>query len=191
MEPLMAEIKLFGGNFAPQSWLFCDGSLLPISQYTALFSLLGTTYGGDGMTTFALPDLRGRAALHSGNGQGPGLSAHPLGEEGGSEANTLNTNNLAPHIHNLAGTAQIMAKNANGDSVNPANGTVPGTVNDGQRDPIQHPFYSTGTPDTALSNQSIGGNTGIAGGNSPIPDMQPYLGMNYIICFEGIYPQRP
>ena len=95
MEPFIAQIMMFGGNFAPRGWAFCDGQLLPISQYSALFSLLGTTYGGDGRTTFGLPDLRGRVAIHPGNG--PGLSSIRLGEKGGTETNTLSTAQLPPH----------------------------------------------------------------------------------------------
>ncbi|RYY90659.1 MAG: phage tail protein [Chitinophagaceae bacterium] len=192
MEPLLAEIKIFAGNFAPKGWYFCDGTVLSIAQNTALFSLLGTTYGGDGVTTFKLPDLRGRVPIHVGNGQpGPGLSAHTLGEMGGTETNTLKGENVPAHMHTLAGTAQIMAKNANGDSINPGNGTVLGIVNDGQRDPIQHPMYATSAPDTALSNQSIGGTTGATGGGQPFNNMQPYLAINYIIAWQGVYPSRP
>ncbi|RYZ19963.1 MAG: phage tail protein [Chitinophagaceae bacterium] len=192
MEPFVAEIKIFAGNFAPQGWFFCDGSLLPIAQYSALFSLLGTTYGGNGQNTFALPDLRGRVPMHAGAGQpGPGLPAHSLGEMGGSQTNTLTAANLPAHVHNLAGTAQLMVKNANADAAAPAKSTVLGIVNDGQREAAQYPAYATGTPDTTLNDGSIGGTTGIAGSNVPVNNMQPYLALNYIIAWQGIYPSRP
>ncbi|RYZ19962.1 MAG: phage tail protein [Chitinophagaceae bacterium] len=192
MDPILAEIKLFAGNFAPQGWYFCDGTTLAISQNQALFSLLGTTYGGDGVSTFKLPDLRGRVPVHAGAGQaGPGLSPYQPGQVGGTENNSLNTTNMPAHVHPLAGTAQLMVKNANADSAAPAKNTVLGIVNDGQREAAQYPAYATGTPDTTLNDGSIGGTTGMAGGSQPFNNMQPYLALNYIIAYEGVYPSRP
>ncbi|GAB4091454.1 phage tail protein [Flaviaesturariibacter terrae] len=192
MEPILAEIKLFAGNFAPQGWYFCDGRTLSISQNSALFSLLGTTYGGDGTTTFNLPDLRGRVPVHANNGQpGPGLSPCQLGQVGGTENSTLTAGNLPVHNHTLAGTAQIMAAAGDAGATAPSKETVLGIANDGQRTPTQYPMYSSSTPDTALSSQSIGGSTGVSGGSQPFSIQQPYLGLNYIIAWQGVYPSRP
>lgn len=189
MEPILGEIKLFAGPFAPNGWFYCDGSILSIAQNTALFSLLGTTYGGNGTSTFALPDLRGRVPVHAGSGPGPGLQQVVLGQVGGTATNTLNTQNMPAHNHPLAGTAQLMAANTNGDSIAPTG--VLSIVNDGQRSPTQHQMYSTATPDTKLSTAGITGDTGISGSNMPVNNMQPFLGLNYIIAWQGIYPQRP
>src|SRR5690349_11535310 len=104
MDPFLGEIKLFCGNYAPIGWAFCDGSLLPISENDALYALIGTTYGGDGINTFALPDLRGRVAIHQ--GQGPGLSPYVMGETGGAETVTLTTNNLPQHTHRIIASTQ-------------------------------------------------------------------------------------
>ena len=122
MEPFIGQLMLFGGNFAPRGWAMCDGQLLPIAQYSALFSILGTTYGGDGRTTFALPDLRGRVPM--GFGHGPGLSAHGLGSKGGEENVTLTTSQIPSHSH------QAMGSNADGNAPSPAEGTwgVSGTT---------------------------------------------------------------
>src|SRR5678815_2822085 len=109
MDPFVAEIRIFPFNFAPKGWAFCDGRLLPISQNTALFSLLGTTYGGDGKSTFALPDLQGRAAMHP--GQGPGLSLHDLGETGGSDTVTLLESEIPVHSHQMAVSSQLGLEN--------------------------------------------------------------------------------
>lgn len=189
MDPFIAEIKMFAGTFAPQGWFFCDGSLLPIAQYSVLFSLLGNNFGGDGVTNFALPDLRGRVPVHAGSGAGPGLQQVMLGQVGGTTTNTLNVQNMPMHNHPLAGTAQLMAANVNGDSIAPTG--VLGIVNDGQRNPTQHQMYSTATPDTKLSTAGITGDTGIAGGGQPFNNLQPFLGMNYIIAWQGVYPSRP
>ncbi len=180
MEPFIGQIMMVGFNFAPRGWAMCAGQLLPISQNTALFSLLGTTYGGDGRTTFALPDLRGRCAL--GMGQGPGLQPYVQGQAGGQENVTLLQPQMPQHTHGLA------ANSSNGTESDPsgallANAQVPidrsTTVNGNT--------YLQGTPNTAMSPQAIG----LAGGNQPHENMQPYLAMNYIIALEGIFPSRP
>jgi len=173
-EPFLASIALFAGNFAPRGWAFCAGQILPIAQNTALFSLLGTTFGGNGQTTFALPDLRSRAPI--GTGQGPGLSNIDLGQVSGSESVTLTINNLPSHNH-------IVGCDATGSSsLNPSN-CVPGLSDDRN---ASVPVYSTAAPNGTM-NPAMIGNTG---GSQPIGIRNPYLGLNFIIALEGIYPSR-
>jgi microcystin-dependent protein len=169
-EPYIGQIMAFGGNFAPQGWALCDGSLLPISQYDALFSLIGTTYGGDGQTTFAVPDLRSRAALHQ--GQGPGLSSYSLGQSGGAEAVTLTENQLSPHSH------PAMGHSGAGDNAHPA-GAVWATSSTN--------LYTAG----AAANAAMDA-TSIApsGGSQPHDNMLPFLTLNFCIALEGIYPSQ-
>ncbi len=174
-EPFLAEIIMFGGNFAPRGWALCQGQILSIAQNTALFSLLGTTYGGNGQTTFALPDLRGRVPV--GQGQGPGLSPYTLGQAAGTESVTLTQSNLP--------AAPPITVNCNiGDDPAPSgrpNGRVPATLNAGTG-------YSS-TSDSTMSPGMITG--GLAGGQSlPVEIIQPYLCINYIIALEGIFPSR-
>jgi microcystin-dependent protein len=160
---------IFCGNFAPQNWAFCDGSLLPISEYDALFALIGTTYGGDGQSTFALPDLRGRVPV--GVGQGPGLPNNVvIGESGGSENVTLISNNLPAHNHNVS----IGVNTAIGDESSPATFLA---------------SHAAGYSEE--SNAALGGVTVTpAGGSQPLAIRNPYLGVNYIICLFGIFPSR-
>lgn len=187
MEPFLGQIMMVGFNFAPRGWMLCEGQLLPISQYTALFSLLGTTYGGDGRTTFGLPDLRGRAPI--GMGQGPGLSMHPQGAKSGSETTTLLVSNLPSHEHSVP-PAPVKASSQD------ATEQVPGTNNattlaapsaNGRASEA----YNSQQPDVTL-NTGQGGvlNSGITGGNIPFNNMQPYIAMNYIIATVGIFPSR-
>ena len=176
MDPTMASIMIFAGNFAPLSWAYCNGALLSIAENTALFSLLGTTYGGDGQTTFALPDLRGRIPV--GTGGGPGLSFVDLGEVSGSEAITLTLNNLPSHSHAMTAAVSV-SSGANDGSKNPA-------------ELLGSPTNAIYAPANAGSGQ-LGGvavNIGVAGGSQPFSILQPYLALNYIICTEGIYPSR-
>lgn len=168
-EPFLAEIKLFGGNFAPRGWAFCEGQLLPISQNSALFSLLGTFYGGDGRTTFALPDLRGRVPFHP--GRGPGLSSYQIGQRGGAETNTLSINQLPSHSH-----GNNMASAAEGDSNDPAGKLL--AKSDARA-------YTATGPAVASA-----GNTANSGGGQAIDNRQPYIAMNYIIALQGVYPSR-
>ncbi|HKP32318.1 MAG TPA: tail fiber protein [Chitinophagaceae bacterium] len=175
MEGTIGEIRLFAGNFAPRNWAFCAGQLMSISQNTALFSILGTTYGGNGQTTFALPDLRARTAV--GPGQGPGLSNITLGEVSGTETVTLLTTQMPAHNHTLSGV------NASGTTGNPTSSTL-ATTKDATDNTINS--YATATPAAVLHNQSIG----ISGNSQPVPIRNPYLGMNYIICLFGIFPSR-
>lgn len=182
MEGTMAEIRMFAGNFNPRFWLYCNGALLSIAQNTALFSLLGTTYGGNGQTTFAVPDLRGRVAVGAQFSQGPGLPAYQLGEMGGTNNVTLLSINLPAHNHQLTGniTPQAVTDGALGSD---ATGRYLGAGS----------FYATpASPGdlTGMAPINVSLPTSIAGSNSPVPIMQPYLGMNYIICSEGIYPSR-
>ncbi len=172
-DPFIAEIKMAGFNFAPRGYAFCDGSLLPISQNTALFSLLGTTYGGNGTTTFGLPNLIDRAALHK--GQGNGLSDYLLGESAGATAVTLNTNQLPGHTHSVGCvTTTASLPSPIGNLWAPASGRTPA------------PRYQSGAPNAAMSNAAVG-NTG---GSVPHQNMQPYLGINFIIALQGIFPSR-
>ena len=168
-EPFIGEIKLFAGNFAPRGWALCDGQLLPISSNSALFSILGTTYGGDGRTTFALPELRGRVPVHPGTG--PGLSNYRLGQKSGAETNTLTANNMPAHSHNIN-----QASAAEGDSNVPAGNLLARTD--------ARSYTSTG-PAVAT-----GGATDNAGGGQAVNNIQPYQAVNYIIALNGIYPSR-
>lgn len=184
MEPFIAEIKLFGGNFAPRGWAFCDGQLLPISQYSALFSLLGTIYGGDGRTTFALPDLRGRVPLSPGSG--PGLPTYREGEKGGTYDTILNSSNLPAHGHPVN---NIMASSANATNNQPVAGDALAAPGSGSGRNFQATLgYANATPDISLN--AGGANTGNTGNNTAFTNMQPYLAVHYIIALQGVYPSR-
>lgn len=169
-EPFIAQIVMFGGNFAPRGWAFCDGQLLSISSNSALFSILGTTYGGDGRTTFGLPDLRGRVAMHPGNG--PGLTSRRLGEKGGVEQVTLNINQIPSHTHGAK------AYSGQGNQQGPE-----GNVLAYDRRETQ---YSDQAPDVTMNAQAIAS----AGGSQPHTNIQPYLAINHIIAISGVYPSR-
>ncbi len=170
-EPFIGEVRIFAGNFAPRSWAFCDGQLLPIAQNTALFSLLGTTYGGDGQATFALPDLQGRAAMHP--GRGPGLTNRRLGERGGSESVSLNEGNLPSHNHNLQ----------SGDAI--ANTAEPNNAMFADL-PDDTPVYTASNPDSQMQSSTLGS----VGGGVAHDNMQPYAVLNFIIALQGLYPSR-
>jgi microcystin-dependent protein len=174
MEGYIAEIRLFGGNFAPRSWAFCQGQILSIAQNTALFSLLGTTYGGNGQTTFALPDLRGRVAV--GTGQGPGLPVVDLGEQAGAPTVTLIATEMPAHNHTMQVHNDITGMAATG-----AGNFVNSKTESGEA------VASSSNSPLATANPAT---IGITGGSQPHNNMQPYLGLNYIICLEGIYPSR-
>ncbi len=169
-EPFIAQITMFGGNFAPRGWALCDGQILPIAQNQALFSLLGTTYGGDGRSTFGLPDLRGRVALHPGNG--PGLTSRRLGEKGGGETVLLTTNNLPSHRHDALGT------NSAGDQEVPGGNAWAKKSRD--RD------YKAAAPDIAMHEYSIG----LTGASQAFNSMPPFLAVNHIIALVGVFPSR-
>ena len=174
-DPFIGQITLFAGNFPPRGWAFCQGQLLSIAQNTALFSILGTTYGGDGQSTFALPDLRGRVPIQQ--GQGPGLPSYVLGEQGGEPAHTLITPEMPAHAH----PAQASGISGAGNNGSPGGGTWASSSN---RDGI----YSNATPDAPMATGNIA--IGAAGGSQPHNNMQPYLGLNFIIALEGIFPSR-
>lgn len=178
MEGYIAEVRLFAGNFAPRGWALCNGQILSIAQNTALFSLLGTTFGGNGQTTFALPDLRGRMAISP--GQGPGLPSYQLGEQSGEPTHTLIITEMPAHNHTAQ--TQLRAKADGGTASNPG-GNYPAAST--ARDNIYDP-----STDTALNADAAQVTIGIAGGSQPHNNMPPYLGLNYIICLEGIYPSR-
>lgn len=184
MEPFfLGEIRAFGGNFAPRGWALCDGQLLPINQNDALFSILGTIYGGDGRTTFGLPDLRGRAALHA--GQGPGLSNRRQGERAGSEAVTLNSTELPGHNHPASVTIHCNNTVNAPDSIDPEGkylGDVPGTANN-------HLYADAPETGKYMAPQSL--NLPNTGNSQPHNNMQPYLAINYCIALQGMYPSRP
>jgi microcystin-dependent protein len=173
-EPYIGEIRMFAGNFAPKGWAFCNGQLLSIAQNSALFSILGTTYGGNGQTTFGLPNLQGRVPMHWGTGQG--LTPRTLGETSGSENVTLLNNQMPAHTHAIA------ANSGQGDTFSPE-----GAVNAAALDASQQPLniYSTAV-NTTMAAQSVTA----AGGSQPHDNMQPYQCVSFIIALEGIYPSR-
>jgi microcystin-dependent protein len=171
MDPLLASIILFAGNFAPRGWAFCNGQLLSIAQNTALFSLLGTQFGGNGQTNFALPDLRGRVPVHP--GQGPGLSDYVIGQSAGSETTTLLLSNMPAHNHSLNATSE------------PGSTSVPSGAYLANTGALDKEYNTTGTV-VAMNAAAIG----TAGGSQPFDNLQPYLAINFIIALQGIFPSR-
>lgn len=169
MDPFLGQIKMFAGNFAPRGYAFCDGQLLAVSQNDALFSLLGTTYGGDGRTTFGLPDLRGRLPVHAGTG--PGLTPRPLGQKSGAETVTVTEAQMLFHTH----TPQ--ATNIPGSGSDPA-GAVPAGATGGS-------YYTTAAPTLAMHADAVSTATG---GGQPHYNVMPFLCVNFIIALQGIYP---
>jgi microcystin-dependent protein len=174
-DPFLAEIRMFGGNFAPNGWALCNGQLISISQNTALFSLLGTTYGGDGRVTFGLPDLQGAAPMQQ--GQGPGLSSRSLGDTSGVPDVTLLTTEMPAHTH------QVNAVDASGDVTTPTNALWASAM----LGRIGTNIYSDATPSQMMNTMT----TAITGGSQPHNNMPPYLCVNFIIALQGIFPQRP
>ena len=173
MDPFVAEIRIFPFNFAPKGWAFCDGQILPLSQNTALFSLLGTTYGGDGKSHFALPNIQGNAVMHP--GQGPGLSLHDLGETGGSETVSLLESEIPSHNHTIMAQSQ------------PAQLPAPGSDRTFARSSggfaYKAPPYGSIVPFS-------GSMLAPAGGDQPHNNMQPYLTLNFCLAMQGVYPPR-
>ncbi|HFD12778.1 MAG TPA: phage tail protein [Crenotrichaceae bacterium] len=188
-EPFIAEIIMFGGNFAPRSWGFCSGQLLAISQNTALFSLLGTTYGGDGRTTFSLPDLRGRVPVHS--GQGPGLSSYRPGQRGGVENVTLSVLQMPAHTH--AATvdlkARLNAEKGPANSNNPAGNMIASHAGGNAFKPY-NPNIDKLMADQSITDNGTTVTNANAGGGQPHTNLQPYTVVNFIIALQGIFPSR-
>lgn len=172
MDPFVAEIRIFPFNFAPKGWAFCDGQLLPLSQNTALFSLLGTTYGGNGKSNFALPDMQGNVPMHP--GQGSGLSLHDLGETGGSQSVTLLESEIPAHVHALRGDRNVS------ESPDPTANTLGrgSSINAYQNNVSQNLVPMAGE---ALAP---------SGGDQPHNNMQPYLTFNFCIALQGVFPPR-
>lgn len=170
-EPFVGEIRMFAGNFAPRGWAFCDGQLLAVSQNDALFSLLSTIYGGDGRTTFGLPDLRGRVPIHAGSG--PGLTNRRLGSKAGTENETLAVSQLPSHTHELQGTT------TNGSQPNPGDHVLATNA-------VLEPYAANETLDATLASQTI---TNLGGSRSHT-NLQPFLCIHFIVALFGIYPSR-
>lgn len=171
MDCYIGEIRIFAGNYAPENWHLCDGTVLPINSNEALFSLLGTTYGGNGTTDFALPDLRGRAPVHV--GQGTGLSNYGLGQQAGAETVTLNPAQAPAHTHALSGSSAAANDTFDGEFTFGTSGT-------------SNAYAATGTTAQMASNM-----VSVAGGGQPHNNLQPFLVVNYIIALTGTYPNRP
>lgn len=178
-EPFIGEIKMFGGNFAPRGYAFCNGQLIAIQQNAALFSILGTTYGGDGRVTFGLPNLQGRAPMHWGNG--PGLTPRTLGELGGTESVTLLSANLPAHAHAVA----IPCSTSDGTVGNPQNQVlaVPNAPDAGSS-------VNGYTPNPTATDTLLPFSSGVAGGNIPVQTVTPFLCVSFIIALNGIFPSR-
>lgn len=175
MDPFVGEIRMLPFHFPPKGWAFCNGQLLPLSQNTALFSLLGTFYGGDGKSTFALPNLKGCAPMHTGIGQGSGLSQHSVGEMGGTETVTLLTSEMPIHTHSVMSVAGFFSANTNVVTDN-------AFAKSGQGNAYTPAANTVQMSDEALSP---------AGGDFPHNNMMPYLTVNMCIALQGVFPQRP
>ena len=177
MEGTIGEIRMFAATFSPRFWAYCNGQLLPIAQNTALFSILGTTYGGNGTTNFALPNMQSRVAVGTGNG--PGLSNYVLGQLSGVESNTITAANIPAHTHAIAGAAKMLTTTV------PANAPAPGGnyfANDGS---TKYKTTGTGTMKPATVAVALG-----SSGGAPVSNIMPYTGISYIICLSGIFPTR-
>ncbi len=193
--PYVGEIMIFAGNFAPKNWAFCNGQLISVSQNNALFALLGTTYGGNGVSTFALPDLRSRVPVHF--GQGTGLSNYALGQIGGTENIGLTITNLPSHTHGFSPsgvTASVQASGAYGDTSSPTGNYLSNGGDTGGG--VTTNAYSTpgnaGTPANiaGVSFNLSSGAIGLTGNNIPFPILQPYLALNFVISLYGNFPSR-
>jgi len=169
-EPFVGEIRMFAGTFAPRGWAFCDGQLLAVSQYDALFSLLGTIYGGDGRTTFALPDLRGRIPIHAGSG--PGLSPRTQGERGGAESVTLTTGEMPPHQHSQLASGEVADRADPSEALSAVQ---------------EAPAYGPAANLVSMQADTVA----VAGGSQAHENVQPFLCLHFIIALVGIYPSRP
>lgn len=181
----VGEIRQFGGNFAPRGTAFANGQLLAINEHDALFSLLGTTYGGDGRKTFALPDLRGRVPI--GQGQGPGLVNVLIGERSGTETTTYVASSMASHTHDATTTTAINGSPSDGNTTAPAGHSL--AANDGTK---HYKITVPAAPDTVMAANAVTSTTtlSLAGNSTPVTNIQPSLATNYIVCLVGIYPSR-
>ncbi len=178
MEGTLATIMMFAGNFAPRNWAFCAGQTISIASNTALFSLLGTTYGGNGTTNFMLPNLQGRTPI--GNGQGNGLSNYDLGQMGGTQTETLTTATMPAHTH--AAGALTIDLSTSGATTTQANGNILAS-------PVADTYASAGTTPVVQSGH-LSAQVGVTGNSQPFSVIQPFLGMNFVICQAGIFPSR-
>lgn len=197
MEPFIGQIMAFVGNFTIRGWAKCDGQLMPIAQNTALFSIIGTTYGGDGRTTFALPDLRGRVPMHYGNGNG--LTPRLLGARGGQETHTLNILEIPSHSHtainNGAQDQHILLSTENGVNEIPQAGDIPAVGNyPGNLGPSKTKNFGPASSGNTVNGQTISGNAGLTignnGGSRDHNNMQPFETVNYLIALQGVFPSR-
>ena len=186
MDEYMGMVKIFAGNFAPRGFMFCNGQIIGIAQNSALFALLGTTYGGNGQTTFGLPDLRGRAPV--GWGQGPGLSNYNLGQPYGTEKTSILINNMPAHNHLATSTLSLNASDAAATVGTPVAGNALGAAKDVNTDAVS--MYTTSAPNIPLTGGSVATTTALTGGNVPISILQPTLAISYIIAIEGAFPSR-
>ena len=175
-EPFIGEIRIFAGNFAPRNFAFCDGQLLPIAQNTALFAILGTTYGGDGRTTLALPNLQGRIPVHAGNG--PGLSNRSLGQQGGVQTVALASAQMPSHAHAVV-TPDLQATTNDPNTSDPRGNTLAAAE-----------IYRFEPPSVDMHTESINEEVGDPGGNQAHQNMSPYLAVNFIIALQGVFPSR-
>ena len=177
MEGMIGEIRLFAGNFAPKNWAYCNGATIAIASNTALFSILGTTYGGNGTTNFQLPNLQSRVCI--GAGQGPGLQNYALGQMSGAESVTLTTAQIPAHTHATMGTYSPFVQGGSGDETNPNGGFLSVSP--------AGDIYS-GDQNTTMGAVPVSVTIGSSGGNMPHSNQQPLLGMNYVVCMYGIFP---
>ena len=178
--PFLGQITMVGFTFAPRGWAFCDGQILPINQNQSLYSLLGTTYGGDGRTTFALPDLRGRGPMHVGNG-------HSLGQRGGEERHVLSVGELPSHAHGDAVFSEVTVNATSGvaDKKSPVNNSLAAAPADPR---LEEKGYSTAAPDTPMADGAVA--LPSVGGGQPHGNMPPFLAINFCIALQGIFPSR-
>ena len=180
MDPFIGQIVMFGGNFAPRDWAYCDGQLLAIAQHQALFSIIGTTYGGDGRSSFALPDLRGRVAIHPGTG--PGLSTYVLGQRAGVESVILNVNQIPAHNHIAAGTIKC--------NFNPTTPATSKSPVDGTFAMAESNTYNTAAGDKLMADNGVNVTVNNTGGNQAHTNIQPFECVHYIIALQGTFPSR-
>ena len=179
MDGVLAVIWMFGSNFAPRNWALCDGQLLAISQNSALFSLLGTIYGGDGRTTFGLPEMRGRVPMHAGNG--PGLTPRSLGQRSGQENVTLNTTQMPTHTHPATTTTQVSVSSSAGSEPNVNGQYLANHAGAYNEDPTAAAMLAGPSSTTTVAN---------TGGNLSHNNLQPFMVVNFVICISGIFPSR-